>query len=86
MQLIRSSRVDRVDPIESSRSDRVDPTKSSRLEMASWSNFKLFRPKLSPNHTKMAIFGLIFAFLQFVNSEFNKYLIVVFVNNDFSDY
>jgi len=32
--------------------DRVDPIESIRLEMASWSNFKLFRPKLSPNRTK----------------------------------
>jgi len=31
---------------------RVDPIESIRLEMASWSNFKLFRPKLSPNRTK----------------------------------
>jgi len=57
----------------------------STEKMASWSNFKLFRPKLSPNQ-KMAIFGPIFAFLQFVNCEFNEYLIVVFVNSNFSEF
>jgi len=32
------------------------------------------------------LFGPIFAFLQFVNNEFNEYLIVVFVNSDFSEF
>jgi len=50
-----SNRSDRVGPIKSirsSRSDRVDPIESIRLEMASWSNFKLFRPKFGPNRSK----------------------------------
>jgi len=57
---IESSRSDRVESIRSSRSNRVesirssrfDPIESIRSEMASWSNDKLFRAKLSPNRTK----------------------------------
>jgi hypothetical protein len=56
---IDSTRLDRLDRIDSTRSDRLDSIGSTRLDrikltanMASWSNFKLFRPKLSPNRTK----------------------------------
>jgi len=63
---------------------------SSRLEMASWSNFKLFRPKLSPNRTKNGHFSneltqsnQLYQIVSFVNSKFNEYLIVVFVSSKF---
>jgi len=39
-------------------SDRVDPIESIRSEMAFWPNFKLFRPKFSPNRTKNGHFSL----------------------------
>ena len=45
---IESTRSDRIDSIESDRIDRIDLT----AEMDLWTNFKLFRPKLSLNRTK----------------------------------
>jgi len=42
--------LDRVDPI--------DPIDSIWSEMAFWPNFKLFRPKFSPNWTKNGVFSL----------------------------
>jgi len=44
--------IDPITSIQSRQSDPVDPIESILSEMASWPNFKLFRPKLSPNQTK----------------------------------
>jgi len=54
IQSIRSIR-----SIQSIRSIRsIQSIRSIRSEMAFWPNFKLFRPKFSPNRTKNGIFSL----------------------------
>jgi hypothetical protein len=66
----------------------------STAKMASWLNFNLFRPKLSPNWIKNGHFenlkfnqeAILNQIVSFVNSEFNEYLIVVFVNSNFSEF
>jgi len=77
------SRFDRVDLIESIRSIRSSRFDWKWLPGRILSCLDLNWVQIGP---KMAIFGPIFAYLQFVNSEFNKYLIVVFVNSDFSKF
>jgi hypothetical protein len=55
VDLIQSNQSNRIDPIESiqsNRSNRIDPIELIQSEMDSWTNFKLFRPKLSQNRTK----------------------------------
>jgi len=51
--LVQKAISDQIDSIRSIRS-----IWSTRSEMASWPNFKLFRPKLSPNWTKNGHFSL----------------------------
>ncbi len=51
-ELTRSDRLDWIDLIGSTRSDRLDLIEFWIKGLASWPNFKLFRPKLSPNRTK----------------------------------
>ena len=47
VRYIRDVRHDWIESIGSNRSDRIDST----AEMDLWTNFKLFRPKLSLNRT-----------------------------------
>jgi len=48
----RSNQINRIKSIESNRSNQIDRIKSIKSKMASWPNFKLLGPKLSPNWTK----------------------------------
>jgi len=59
------------------RVNLIDPIESIRSEMALWPNFKLFRPKFSPNRTKNGVFSLTTCI--FVTSEGQK-------NDYFRDY
>ena len=47
--------------------------RSGRSEMAFWPNFKLFRPKLSPNRTKNGHFSLKHKLFSFLTCKFDYF-------------